>query len=193
MELQDKPLDPQESLQIIQKFISSARYNLRRFAFAIIFWGVLIPLAALTQYALIQFTNFQMDWLPWAILMPVGFIFTSIYFVHWGKRKGAVPAKAFFFQWLFIWGGFTYFLFAFLSIKLQVIPIAFMLALTSLLIGVSGLVLRYMPLLWGGILFFISAIVCVFIDPLNQLLLMAVSLVIGYLLPGILLTRKEEK
>lgn len=67
-----------------------------------------------------------------------------------------------------------------------------MLALTSLLIGVSGLALRYPPLLWGGVLFFIAAIVCVYLTPLNQLLLMAFCVISGYLIPGILLTRQKE-
>lgn len=193
MELQDKPLDPQESLQLIQKFISGARYNVRKSAFGFIFWGILIALAALLQYFLIQLTDFKMAWLPWPVLMTTGFIISIFYYSRHRQQEGVASSQGFFFQWLFFCGGITYFLLAFLCVKQNVSPTPFMLALTSLLIGVSGLVLRYKPLFRGGILFFVAAIVCVFISPVNQLLLMAGTIILGYLLPGILLTRKEQE
>src|SRR5699024_10453601 len=179
MELQDKPLDSQESLQLIQKFISVERHNIRRFAFSLIFLGILIPVAALLQYFLIQFTDFKMPWLSWAILMPAGFISTILYFKSRGKKDKTTSSKGIFLRWLFIWSGVTYFLLAFLCIALNTTPMPFMLVLTSLLIGVSGLVLHYKPMFCGGILFFLTAIACVFITPINQLLLMAIALILG--------------
>lgn len=193
MELQDKPLNPQESLQLIQKFISGARFSMRKFAFGIIFFGILTPLAALLHYFFIRFTNFSMPWLPWPVLMISGFIITMIYYARLGRKKETVTSTSIFFQWFFTWGGITYFLLAFLCVQQHINPTPFMLALTSLLIGVSGLALRYKPMLWGGILFFIAAIVCVFINPLNQLLMMAITIIIGYLIPGIMLTRKKAE
>ncbi len=193
MELQDRPLDPQESLQLIQRFISGARYNMRKFAFGFVFMGILIALAALIQYVLIRFTDFKMNWLPWPVLMTAGFVCSMIYYSRYHKRKGAVSSLGLFFQWLFFCGGLTYFLLAFLCVQQQISPIPFMLALTSLLIGVSGLVIRYKPMFWGGVLFFLAAIICVFFTPLDQLLLMAITIIVGYLLPGVLLTRKRSE
>lgn len=193
MELQDKPLGPEESLQLIQKFISGARYNLQKFAFGIVFWGILIALAALMQYFLIRFTGFQMSWLPWPVLMTAGFVCSMVYYSRHNKKRGTVSSLGSFFQWLFFCGGLTYFLLAFLCVQQNISPIPFMLALTSLLIGVSGLVLRYKPMFWGGVLFFLAAIAGVFLTPLDQLLLMAITIIVGYLLPGILLTRKKRE
>lgn len=192
MELQDKPLSPQESLQLIEKFIAGARFSMRKFAFSIVLFGILIPLAALLQYFLIVFAKSEWSWLPWPVLMTAGFIISMIYYTRLGKKEGVDSTQALFFRSLFIWGGLSYFLLAFLCGALQVNPVSFMLALTSLLIGVSGLALRYPPLLWGGVLFFIVAIVCVYLAPVNQLLVMALSVIIGYLIPGILLTRQKE-
>jgi hypothetical protein len=69
----------------------------------------------------------------------------------------------------------------------------FMMALTSLLVGVSGFVLRYRPLIWGGVLFFLAAIAGVFLSGQGQLLLMVISILAGYMVPGILLTRGKDK
>ena len=192
MELQDKTLSPQEKIKLIEKFIAGARFNMRKIAFSIILFGILIPVAALLQYFLIVFMKSELSWLPWPILMTGGFIFAMIHYARLGKKEGVDTTQGLFFRSLYIWSGLSYFLIAFLCGALQVNPISFMLALTSLLIGVSGLALRYQPLLWGGVLFFIAAIVCVYLTPLNQLLLMALSVILGYLIPGILLTRQKE-
>src|SRR5699024_620810 len=128
-------------------------------------------------YFLIQFTDFRMPWLSWAILMPAGFISTIIYFKTRDKKDKTTSSKSIFLRWLFIWSGITYFLLAFLCIAFHTSPTPFMLVLTSLLIGVSGLVLHYKPMFWGGVLFFLAAIACVFITPINQLLLMAIALI----------------
>lgn len=192
MELQDKPPSAQESLQLIEKFIANTRFNMRKFAFSIILFGILIPVAALLQYFLIVFVKYELSWLPWPILMTGGFIFTMFHYARLSKNEGIDTLQGLFFRSLFVWGGLSYFLLAFLCGALQINPVCFMLALTSLLIGVSGLALRYPPLLWGGVLFFIAAIVCVYLTPLNQLLLMAFCVISGYLIPGILLTRQKE-
>lgn len=193
MELEDKPIDPQESLQLIQKFITGARYNAQQSSFGFIFWGILIAAAALINYFLVKFTASDLSWLPWPILTIGGFIATTIYYSRKGKKEGIVSTFGRFFRWLFFCGGITYFLLVFLCVKQNISPTPFMLALTSLLIAVSGFAVRYKPLIVGGILFFVAAIVSVFISPVNQLLLITVLMLIGYLLPGILLVRKREE
>jgi len=57
MELQDKPLDPQESLKLIQQFIAGTRNNIRKSAFGFIFWGILIAVAALIVSVFISPVN----------------------------------------------------------------------------------------------------------------------------------------
>lgn len=192
MELQDKPLDPQESLQLIQRFISGTRDNFRRSAFGFIFWGTLITVAALANYFLLLITP-DFAWIPWPVLTIGGAIATYIYYAVFGKKSGAISIYGHVFKWLFLCGGLTYFLFIFSCAELKISPTPFMLGLSWLLIVVAGLIMRFKPLVWGGILFFLATIVSVFISPTNQLLLTAGSFLIGYLLPGILLVRKKEE
>lgn len=193
MELQDKPLDPSESLQLIQKFITGTRHNARKSAFGFIFWGALIALAALLQYSLVKFSSFSMPWLPWPVLMVGGFIFSAVYYSRGEKKEGMVSTYGHFFKWLFFCGGVIYFLLVFLSISQQVSPVPFVLALTSLLLTVAGLVMRYRPVIAGGILFFLAAIASIYLSLLNQLLLLALCIILGYLVPGILLSGGGEK
>lgn len=193
MELEDKPLDPQESLLLIQKFISGTRGNVRRSAFGFIFWGILIAVASFGNYLLMLIIKPEIASLIWPVLTIGGFIVTMIYYTANSKRDGAVSAFGRFFKWLFLCGGITYFLFIFLSAEEHISPTPFMLALTALLIIVAGLAMRFRPMIWGGILFFAVSIISVFVAPLNQLLLVGGSFIIGYLIPGILLVRKKEE
>lgn len=193
MELQDKPIDPQESLELIRTFISGTKNNIRRSAFGFIFWGILIAVAALLNYFLAKFTPYNNLWLLWPILTIGGFIVTMLYYFANKKKEGVVSTFGHFFRWLFLCGGITYFLFVFLSAELKISPVPFILALTSLLVAVAGLALRFKPLFFGGVLFFLAAIASVFVSPLDQMLLIGVSFTLGYLIPGILLTRKENE
>lgn len=193
MELQDKPIDPHESLELIRQFISGTRNNIRRSAFGFIFWGVLIAVASLVNYFLAKFTSYNDPWLSWPVFTIGGFIVTVFHYTANRRKTGVVSTFGHFFRWLFLCGGVTYFLFVFLSAELRISPTPFMLALTSLLIAVAGLALRFKPLFFGGVLFFLTAIISVFVSPLDQLLLIGGSFILGYLVPGILLTRKESE
>lgn len=52
---------------------------------------------------------------------------------------------------------------------------------------VSGLNLRFRPLIIGGILFFISAVTSIFIAEEYRPLVHGIAVIIGYLIPGYLL------
>lgn len=191
MELQDKPLDPQESLALIQKFITGTRNNMKRSSFGFIFWGILVAVASILNYLLLFTPAAGKAWMPWPVLCISGFIITLVYYARNARKSGAISAFGRFFKGLFMCGGLMYFLLIFLSLMLQVTPMPFVLALTSLLVTVAGLAIRFRPLVLGGLLFFVASIVGVFISPANQLLLTGVCFLLGYLTPGILLVRKE--
>lgn len=193
MELKDKPLDPQESLQLIQHFIAGARFNFRKSGFDFIFWGILVALAAFSQYGLLVFLKAaEYSWLPWPILMIGGALYSFIYHARKSKKEGVVTSYDHFFRWLFTCGCGAYFLFSFLCAKQGVSPIPVMLGLTSLLVAVTGMVVRFKPLLWGGFIFLAGSVGSVFLQDERQLLLMAAAILLGYLIPGILLTREPK-
>jgi hypothetical protein len=52
---------------------------------------------------------------------------------------------------------------------------------------ISGMTIRFAPLIAGGILFTVVSIVSVFVPGLTQRLLVLVSTVLGYLVPGYML------
>jgi hypothetical protein len=57
---------------------------------------------------------------------------------------------------------------------------------------VSGGVLKFKPLIVGGIACWVISIIAFFASPANVLLLTALSIIIAYLVPGYMLKSKEE-
>jgi len=68
------------------------------------------------------------------------------------------------------------------------------LPMISLFIGigilVSGLQMRFKPLVIGGIGFFVGAIALVYVTPLEGLLVYDACIILGYLIPGYLLKKE---
>ncbi|MDO5105215.1 hypothetical protein [Capnocytophaga sp.] len=72
-------LQPNDSLKIIQEIINQRKQKYEQSGFFFIFWGVLIMVAGSTQFLMYQLDfHFDKSGLVWAILMPLGFIFTFI-------------------------------------------------------------------------------------------------------------------
>lgn len=191
MELQDTSPSPSESLQVIETFISRTKQNLKTKSFDLLLWGVLVSLAALSHYLLLTIFKYENAWLPWPVLMIGGSIITTVYHVSNRKKQKIKTFTDTFLMWLSICSGFAYFVIAFLCVRQTISPLPFMLAHTSVLILVTGAVLKFKPLIAGGILFIAGAIIAPFLEHQNQLLLTTAIVICGYLVPGILL-RKEK-
>ena len=191
MELQDTSPSPSESLQVIETFISRTKQNLKTKSFDLLLWGVLVSLAALSHYLLLTIFKYENAWLPWPVLMIGGSIITTVYHVSNRKKQKIKTFTDTFLMWLSICFGFAYFVIAFLCVRQTISPLPFMLAHTSVLILVTGAVLKFKPLIAGGILFITGAIIATFLEQQNQLLLTTAIVICGYLVPGILL-RKEK-
>ena len=69
---------------------------------------------------------------------------------------------------------------------------AFIIALYGLGTFVSGGILKFKPLIIGGIISWIMSVLALFVEPINILLVMALSIVIAYLIPGYMLKFKEK-
>lgn len=72
-------LQPKESLAIIQKIINERKQKYEQNGVVFIAWGILITISSLVHY-------FTESYQVWGILMPLGFIFTAVYYFIKGKN-----------------------------------------------------------------------------------------------------------
>jgi hypothetical protein len=80
----------------------------------------------------------------------------------------------------------------FIQINMHISPQPQILALVGFATFASGCLYRFQPLILGGILFWIAAVISSFLPDPDQLLVNAVATLFGYILPGLALWRKSK-
>ena len=80
----------------------------------------------------------------------------------------------------------------FICIKLGIVPQSLLLLLAGIGTTITGLLIKFKPLVIGGIAFFIFCIATTFVADDYIALLTGVSIICGYLIPGYLLKSAKE-
>jgi len=184
-----------DSLRVITEMIENSKSNFKDNSFFYLLWGWLVLIASVINFTLLQMGHFEIAWIPWPILMFGGGIVSGIAGYRMGKKA---KAKTMFDTAMaFLWGGFvvTIFIILFtassgnLTWKASNIMI---IALYGLRTFVSGGLLKFKPLIIGGVLSWAIAVATIFIPELYSLLMVALSIVVAYLVPGYMLKSKEK-
>lgn len=182
-------LNPKESLDIISDAIQKTKENIKEQNFYYLLWGWFAAIAAIMSYLIMNFTTFKFDFLPWAILMPLGGIITMIYAIRYSKHKSYETYLDGFLKYVWIVVGVSFILVVFTSLILKVNPTIFVLLIAGIGTLISGLIMKFKPLIWGGILFFVFSLTSVFLDDSLRLLIFAIAIITGYLVPAYILKK----
>jgi hypothetical protein len=200
METNEKTMTPEESIQYIRKSIINSRKNLKENGFYYLFWGWLLTFASVTNYFLIRYLHtrelykqiFIASSIAWAVFVAVGFIIMFIYKNKTGKRNLIITHLDRVLTTLWLSAGVVFALIVLFCYYNESYPTPYILAITGMVTFISGMVVRFTPLIAGGVVFAVLSIVSIFIPGLSQLLLMAIALVLGFLIPGYLLKTSKE-
>lgn len=191
MENEEKLMTGEESLKIITDMISKTKVNIRQSSFHLLFWGWLIFVCSLSEYLLWHFTDFTHPYYIWFFVLP-GTVVSFAYGFTTG-RKAKVHTYA---DYLYVW---TWFGFLIASLVLFIVRSSemenfalYMLILAGFPTFMSGIILRFKPLIAGGICFWIIALVVNFAGPELSPLGMPVAVLFGYLIPGYILKNKID-
>ncbi len=182
-----------ESLKIIHEMITASKGNIKENSFFYLLWGWLVLIASLTHYLLLRL-NIEYAYLPWPILMSAGAVVSVIAGYRLGKKSTVITIidKAIMYLW---WAFFILIMIILTMTSFEKIDWTATYPLIISLYGlgtfVSGGILKFKPLIIGGIACWIISIIAFFIAPVNVLLLIALSIVIAYLIPGYMLKMKE--
>ena len=181
----EKQLTEQESLQIIHEMIAAAKNNIKADAFIFLLWGWLVFIASMGQFTMVKM-NMEDSGMVWW-LMPLGGIITPIYIVLKRKKDKTRTYVSEFIK--FVWIAFTVTLLIILFCNsmayMQVLPI--IMALYGIGLFLSGGALKFKPLIIGGIFCWVCAIAGFETQNVYQLLILAVAVLGGYIIPGYLL------
>lgn len=183
-------METTKSLEIIQSMISESKQSMVRNSFHFILWaGLLVP-AGMVEFFM-RHTSFA--WVVWPVMGVIGGIIATIYGKKESKRVGATTIGDRIMA--YTWGGFVLTLvFAILySVSLQQPPHALVLLLAGLATFINGGISNFRPFVWGAVALFLGAITCGFlVDAEYHSIVFAVSILFGYLVPGLQLRRLEH-
>lgn len=176
-----------EQLEIIAKAINQTKENVHHQRPYYLLWGWLVVVSSGLHFALLEFTDFTMPWLPWMIVMPVGGIVSAI--LGYKQEKTAAYKtyldRALSIIWISLGIGFIVAVVA--CVLKGVSPSIFTLLLAGIGTFASGRIMKFKPLVVGGILLFAGSIACLFLDPSYQLLVNAIAIFLGYIIPATLI------
>lgn len=191
METEEKMMSGEESLRIISEMINKTKVNIRQGSFHLLFWGWLIVICSLSEYILFKFTDLESPWLVWLLVIPG--VFVSLVYGYVNGRKAMVRTYADM-LYLWTWMGFlcsSIILFIIVSEDMRNVP-PLILTLAAIPTFVSGFIIKFRPLIIGGITFWIFALIAHFGGNDVAPLAVPVAMLTGYLIPGYLLKRKVD-
>jgi hypothetical protein len=190
--MENKNLNELESLRLIESMIASAKTDIHDNGFRYLLWGWLVFVASLSQYILLTVVKYPYHYMVW-MLMPVGGIISGIY--GYRERKNA-KVKTYIGEFLgYLWIAFCIALIIVLVFSNKIgytnsNPL--IMALYGIGTFVSGGILKFKPLIYGGICCFVLSAIA-FIVPFEiQLLLLSVSVLLGYIIPGYMLKAQSK-
>ncbi|MBE9468199.1 MAG: hypothetical protein IMY72_07755 [Bacteroidetes bacterium] len=192
MENNEKKFNPEESLKLIDDMITTAKGNIKDGSFYFLLWAWIVIAGSLGHYILLKFTTFEHPYIAWSVIF-VGIILSMVHGFMQSKRDKVTShiEKVY----VFIWFAFliSYFIIGFFSSKInyQITPIVFILSANATFL--SGIIIKFKPLIFGGIFMWVAAIITFFLSPENQLLSIPIIVTFGYLIPGYILRCKEKK
>lgn len=190
METNEKMMTGEESIRIITDMINKTKVNIRQGSFHLLFWGWLILACSLSEYLLFKFTDYASPWYVWLFVVPG--VFVSIIYGYVKGRKSRIYTYG---DKLYVW---TWMAFLFASVVLFVIASddmgsvgPFIITMAGIPTFISGVIIKFKPLIIGAITFWMLAIIAHFAGQEVAPLVVPVAMLTGYLIPGYLLKMKN--
>jgi hypothetical protein len=201
METTEKTMTPEESLEIIRKTIIHSRQNLREGSFYYLLWGWIAILGCLSNYLLIWYSLkkelysalYIKSIISWGIFVFAGVVIQMIYFFRSARKE---MVQTYFDRFLLVlWSaaGLVMLFMVFFCYEQSHYPTPYLLITAALATFVTGITVRFRPLVAGGIIFALASVPCVYLDGLDQLLVFAGAMVLGYLVPGYMLKKVRQE
>lgn len=193
----EEEFNPQQSLELIESMINRAKDKFAEDGFGYLLWGWVVFICSITQFILLHFFHspyHSMVWMAtWLVL-----IYQMIYLRKRNKIRKVKTYTAYIIGYIWITFIILIFLLIFLVGSLttgdyytHLNPI--ILALYGMPIFLSGIILRFRPLIIGGIGCWVLCIASTLIQDYDyQFLLIPVAMLIAWIIPGYLLRAKYK-
>jgi hypothetical protein len=200
MENEEKILTPEESLQIISQTITNTRRKFKSHSYYFLLWGWIVIVASLLCFAAIIYAiktqqgqhTALINNSIWGVACIIGWAFTIKNSRKNRKITQATNQFEMLVKNLWIVSGIGMVPIIFICARFHFYPAPIILLVLGLSTIITGLVIKFRPIIIGGFVLWIFSIVCSFIVNEYQLLLYAFAVVFGNIIPGYMLKYSDK-
>ena len=187
-------MSEKESLELITSMINKAKGRVNETGTLYLLWGWLILICCIVQFVGIYFFNYAESYYIWFST----WLLVIYQFSYIGSRKKIYKTKTYMgeingFVWLVFFISMMLVIFIGSYLKKYEIINPLLLMLYGMPTFLSGIILKFKPLLIGGICCWILSVISVFISGDFQLLLVAIAVIAGWIIPGYILRQNFKK
>jgi hypothetical protein len=177
-----------ESLELITSMINQAKEKVNESGTLYLLWGWLILFCCIVQFVGVEFFNDSNVYLVWLLTWVV--LIVQVFYL-WRKRK-RIRVKTYMrevnaYVWLVFF--ISLMLLFFIESRFNAYKVfnPLLLMMYGMPTFLSGIILKFKPLVIGGICCWILSIIAVFTPIDYQVLLVGLSIISGWIIPGYIL------
>jgi hypothetical protein len=183
---------PEESLDLINKHISNFKLNYKVSGNIFLLWGWLLTLASFSNFIILKILDSKeaydlmgiLSISNWAAFALIGFLILFFMERKTNKSKKVYSYLEGYIKNLWIVAAASFFIGTFLCVKLGINPPPIMLLIAGIATTTSGLLIKFKPVIIGGLAFFIFSIASTYVSNEYLALFVGLAIICGYLIPG---------
>jgi hypothetical protein len=209
----EKKMTSQESLELITNMIGKVRESYHDTGLGPILWGAVIAICSLVTWARIQY-GFKLPFDVW-LLTIIALVPQVIISYRQSRARLVKSYNEIALDAVWICFGISMFLlttiltlthqglnehlalktdkYAKVSYVLYEYQNAFFLLVYGFPTIVTGVIMNFRPMIWGGILCWVCLVICLFTDIKTDMLLMALSALMAWFIPGLIINRNYRQ
>jgi hypothetical protein len=189
----EEKFSPEQSLRLIQSMIDKTKQNMSDDSIYFLVWGWLTFIACTSQFVLKHVFQYEKHYLVWFVVV-IGILFS----IYQGRREDKVSkAKTYVGESMKnLWAGMaiSFFVLGMILTRLgwdtAIFP--FYILLYGLGTFVSGNIIKFKPLIAGGLIAWVLAIGSTFASYDYQMLFGAIAILVSYIIPAHILRIKSK-
>lgn len=192
--MQSENFSPKESLLLIDSMINQAKNRFSENGFLYLLWGWLVLICSIAHFVMLKLQLFKHPELIWASCWLAA-IFQVLYLSRKKKKEKVRTYSDSIINAIWISFAICATVIAVIIGKanMWIIMNSLVLVLYGTPTFLSGVVMRFKPLIIGGLICWALAAISAFTPPLYVLLLLAAAVVSAWIIPGYLLRAKFKQ
>ncbi|MBK8586552.1 MAG: hypothetical protein IPN88_14485 [Bacteroidetes bacterium] len=185
----DKILNSEQSLELIHRMIKTAQHDLEDDSFYFLLWGWAVFAACTANFVLLKL-GYAYPFIGWMVLMPLSGIVTGVYGSRRAKKVKVTSYVDSLMKYVLVSFLVSLFIVLFFMSKLGLSTYPMVMVVYGFWLFISGGALEFRPLKIGGAINWVLAAFAFFVGFEQQLIVLAIAVLLGYIIPGHMLKNK---